>query len=86
MRRGAWAPVAWRKVEDPRELPAAEEFVVQVAALEKRQGIDVADGKIVALIEIRAAAIGGGVVGIHERAVIAVGGIVNGMAVGVGDA
>src|SRR6266436_2539178 len=71
---------------DPRDLPAPEEFVLQVAALEKRQGVNVADSKIVALIETRAGAIDGGVVRIHERAVIAVGGIVNGMAVGVGDA
>src|SRR5712692_7838923 len=68
------------------DLPTAEKFVLHSTALEKRQGIDVADSKVMALIEIRAAAIGSSVVGIHERTVKAVGGIVNGMAIGVGEA
>src|SRR6266403_2873851 len=57
---------------DARELPAPEQLVLHSAALEKRQGVDVADRKVVALVEVGAGAIGGSVVGIHERPVKAV--------------
>ena len=53
-------------------------------ALEKREAVDVADGEVMAQVEIRAGAIGGKVVGIDERGVAAVGGIVDGMAISVG--
>ena len=53
------------------------------SALEKREAVDVADGEVMPHVEIRAGAIGGKVVGIDERGIAAVGGVVNGMAVGV---
>src|SRR6266850_5025851 len=71
---------------DPRELPTAEKLVFQITAFKEGQGIDIADSKIVALIEIGAAAISSNVIRIHERPVEAVRRIVDGMAVSVCDA
>src|SRR5882762_915722 len=68
---------------NPGELPAAEKFVLKTTAPEKRQGIDVADSKIMALIEIGAASICGDVVGIYERPIEAIRGIIDGMAISI---
>src|SRR5260370_884242 len=51
--------------------------------LEKGQGVDVAEGKVMSLIEIRGARVGAYVVAVHERVVEALRGIVNRMAVGI---
>ena len=51
--------------------------------LEKREAVDVADGEVMPHVEIRTGSIGGKVIGIDERSIAAVGGVVNGMAVGV---
>src|SRR5260370_17945275 len=51
--------------------------------VEKGQGVGVAEGKVMSLIEIRWAAVGAYVVAVHERVVEAIRGIINRMAVGV---
>src|SRR5256885_12576394 len=56
------------------------------SALEKREAVDVADSEVMPHVEIRTGPIGGKVVGVDERGVAAVGGIVYRVAVGVGQA
>src|SRR5438132_2996535 len=56
------------------------------SALEKREAVDVADGEVMPHVEIRTGPIGGKVVGIDERGVAAVGGIVYRVAISVGHA
>src|SRR2546430_1604920 len=58
--------------------------MVKPTALEKLEAVDVADSEVMPHVEIRASPIGGKVVGIDERGVAAVGGIVDGMAISVG--
>src|SRR5437016_2439334 len=56
------------------------------SALEKREAVDVADSEVMPHVEIRTGPIGGKVVGIDERGVAAVGGIVYRVAISVGHA
>src|SRR5207302_885894 len=67
-----------------RDLPTAQERMGEPSALEERKTVDVADCEVMAHVEIRTGPIRGKVVGIDERSVAAVGGIVYRMAVGVG--
>src|SRR5437660_1363944 len=71
---------------DARDLPAGKRLVSQATAPEKRQRIDIADREAVAQIEIGTGPIPCDVVSVHERVVTAVRGIVDGVAVCVGEA
>src|SRR6266700_5256005 len=55
-------------------------------ALEEWKGVDIADGKIMAQVEIGTGAIGRYVIGINKRVVAPRGSIVDGVTVSVGDA
>src|ERR671925_6862 len=67
-------------------LPAAENVVPESRSLIERQGVNIAERQVVPQIEIGTAAICRKVVSVHERVVVSVGGVVDGMAVGVGQA
>src|SRR5712692_1804229 len=64
-------------------LPTAKECVGKPAGLEERKGVDIADRKIVALVEIGASAIGGKIVRVDKRGIAPVGRVVDRVAVGV---
>src|ERR1700693_2608147 len=67
---------------DPGKLPTTKQSMSKsAAALEERQAVDIADRQVVAQVEIRAGPICGYIIGINERVVGAVRGIVNGVAV-----
>ena len=65
-----------RSEEHTSELQSPMYLVCRLL-LEKGQGIDVAESKVMSLIEIRGAAVGAYVVAVHERVVEAIRGIVN---------
>src|SRR5215472_14446234 len=71
---------------DAGDLPTAEYVVLQPRSLVDGQGINVAEGHIVAHVKIGTSPILGDVIRIHESAVIAIRGVINGVAVGVGKA
>ncbi len=68
---------------DTGPLPATEQRVAEPGLFEKGQIVDVANIQQMAGIETRTRAIAMRVVGVDERAVIAIGGIVDGVAIGV---
>ncbi len=59
--------------------------MTQPAALEERQRIDIAEREVVAHVEIGTRAIRGNVVSIDEKAIGSIRGIINGMAIRVGE-
>src|SRR6266436_6820751 len=56
------------------------------AALEERRRVDIADGEVMAHVEIGTCAIVGQIVGINENICCSVRGIINGVAPGIGQA